>query len=233
MKAVILAGGKGRRLAPFTVVFPKPLVPVGDRPVLEILLRRLAAHGVREVILSVDHLAELIMAFIEGNPSLKELLKVRYVRDERPGGTAGPLAGIPGLDETFLVLNGDVLTTLDLTALLRHHRESGAALTIAVHRKEVPIDLGVLTLEEDRVVRYQEKPRLFYDVSMGIYVYEPRVLRYIERGAYLDFPDLVQRLLENGEKVSGYRSDAPWLDIGRPEDYARAQEEFGKDTERG
>lgn len=227
MKAVILAGGKGRRLAPFTVVFPKPLVPVGNRPVLEILLRRLAQHGVKDVLLSVDHLAELIMAFIEGSPSLRELLNVSYVRDEKPGGTAGPLANMPGLTETFLVMNGDVLTTLDLSALVAYHREQQAALTIAVHQKEVPIDLGVLELAGDRVVGYREKPRLHYDVSMGIYVYEPRVLEYIERGAYLDFPDLVLRLLAANEKVVGYRTRDAWLDIGRPEDYARAQEEFG------
>lgn len=231
MKAVVLAGGKGRRLAPFTVVFPKPLVPVGDRPVLEILLRRLAQFGVTEVILSVDHLADLMMAFIEGNPSLKKLLKVSYVRDEKPGGTAGPLAGIPGLDETFLVTNGDVLTTLDLSALLAFHKAQEAALTIAVHQKEVPIDLGVLELDGPRVVNYKEKPRLHYSVSMGIYVYEPRVLRYIEKGSYLDFPDLVLRLIKNGEKVVGFENNAAWLDIGRPEDYARAQEEFGTSKE--
>jgi NDP-mannose synthase len=229
MKAVILAGGKGRRLAPFTVVFPKPLVPVGNRPVLEILLRRLAKHGVRDVILSVDHLAELIMAFIEGSPSLRKLVNVSYVRDERPGGTAGPLAGIPGLTDTFLVMNGDVLTTLDLSAMIAYHREQKAALTIAVHQKEVPIDLGVLELAGDRVVGYREKPKLSYDVSMGIYIYEPRVLSYIQKGAYLDFPDLVLKLLASNEKVVGYRTSEPWLDIGRPEDYARAQEEFGKE----
>jgi NDP-sugar pyrophosphorylase family protein len=228
MKAVVLAGGKGRRLAPFTVVFPKPLVPVGDRPVLEILLRRLAQFGITEVILSVDHLAELMMAFVEGNPSLKKLLTIRYVRDEKPGGTAGPLAGMEGLDDTFLVTNGDVLTTLDLGALIQHHKKQEAALTIAVHKKEVPIDLGVLELQDGVVVNYKEKPRLHYNVSMGIYVYEPRVLRYIEKGSYLDFPDLVLRLIKNGEKVVGFENDAAWLDIGRPEDYARAQEEFGK-----
>jgi NDP-mannose synthase len=228
MKAVVLAGGKGRRLAPFTVVFPKPLVPIGNRPVLEVLLRRLAQFGITEVILSVDHLADLMMAFVEGNPSLKKLLKISYVRDEKPGGTAGPLAGIEGLDDTFLVTNGDVLTTLDLSALIAHHKAQNAALTIAVHKKEVPIDLGVLELKDGLVVDYKEKPRLHYNVSMGIYVYEPRVLKYIEKGAYLDFPDLVLRLLKSGEKVVGFENDAAWLDIGRPEDYARAQEEFGE-----
>jgi NDP-sugar pyrophosphorylase family protein len=227
MKAVILAGGKGRRLYPFTVAFPKPLVPVGEKAVLEIILRQLASAGVMEAILSVDHLADLIMAYVEGNPPLKELLHIRYVRDERPGGTAGPLAGIAGLDETFLVMNGDVLTTLDLSALVARHRASGAVLTIAVHQKEVGIDLGVLELAGDRVIGYREKPRLNLDVSMGIYVYEPRALRFVERGVYLDFPDLVLRLITAGEHVEAYRTPAAWLDIGRPDDYARAQEQFG------
>jgi NDP-sugar pyrophosphorylase family protein len=226
MKAVILAGGKGRRLAPFTAVFPKPLVPVGNRPVLEIILRRLIKFGFREVILSVDHLAELIIAFVQGNPSLQKELSISFVRDEKPGGTAGPLANMAGLDETFLVTNGDVLTTLDLDAFRAFHQAEKAALSIAVHPKQVPIDLGVLTLDGARVVGYHEKPRLSYDVSMGIYLYEPRALQFIKPGEYLDFPDLVLRLLAAGEKVAGFRSDAYWLDIGRPEDYARAQEEF-------
>lgn len=226
MKAVILAGGRGRRLAPFTVAFPKPLVPVGDRAVLEVLLRQLARAGFTDVTLSVDHLAELIMAYVQGNPRLRDLATWRFVRDELPGGTAGPLARIPGLDETFLVCNGDLLTSLDFVDLVARHRERGAALTIAVHRKPVKLQLGVLDVDDALSVRrYTEKPELSFDVSMGVYVYEPRVLSYIEPGAYLDFPDLVRRLLEAGEAVGAYRTDAYWLDIGNPDDYARAQED--------
>lgn len=127
MKAVILAGGRGRRLAPFTVAFPKPLVPVGDRAVLEILIRGLVAAGITEIVLSVDHLAELLMAYVEGHPALRGLAHYRFVRDLEPGGTAGPLARIEGLEETFLVTNGDLLTSLDFKQLIAHHRESGAA----------------------------------------------------------------------------------------------------------
>ncbi len=226
MKAVILAGGKGRRLAPFTVAFPKPLVPIGDHAVLEILIRRLVRHGIREIVLSVDHLAELIMAYVEGHPDLKGLASYRFVRDREPGGTAGPLARIDGLDETFLVANGDLLTTLDFSDLLRHHKAQGAALTVAVHRKTVKLQLGVLDIGDDGLVRrYTEKPEMHYEVSMGVYVYEPRARDHIRAGEYLDFPDLVHRLIDAGERVSAYRTDAYWLDIGNPDDYAKAQED--------
>lgn len=226
MKAVILAGGRGRRLAPFTVAFPKPLVPIGDRAVLEILVRSLVRAGITEIVLAVDHLAELIMAYVEGHPDLRDLARYRFVRDVKPSGTAGPLARIEGLDETFLVCNGDLLTGLDFTALVAHHRATGAALTVAVHRKPVKLGLGVLAIDDDgAVTKYTEKPVMHYDVSMGVYVYEPRALAYIAPGEYLDFPDLVTRLITAGERVSAWRNDAYWLDIGNPEDYARAQED--------
>jgi len=226
MKAVILAGGRGRRLAPFTVAFPKPLVPVGDRAVLEVLIRRLVASGITEVVLSVDHLAELLMAYVEGHPDLRGLAQYRFVRDKEPGGTAGPLARIEGLDETFLVTNGDLLTELDFGALIAHHRASGAALTVAVHKKSVKLQLGVLDVDAQGLVqRYTEKPEMHYEVSMGVYVYEPRAREHIRPGEYLDFPDLVARLLAAGERVGAYRTDAYWLDIGNPDDYARAQED--------
>ena len=226
MKAVILAGGRGRRLAPFTVAFPKPLVPVGDRAVLEILIRSLVRAGIREIVLAVDHLAELLMAYVAGHPDLRDLAAYRFVRDREPLGTAGPLAHIEGLDETFLVANGDLLTSLDFAALVAHHRAQGATLTVAVHRKPVHLGLGVLDIAPDGAVRkYTEKPILHYDVSMGVYVYEPRALAYIRPGERLDFPDLVHRLLDAGERVEAYRSDDYWLDIGNPEDYARAQDD--------
>ena len=227
MKAVILAGGRGTRLAPFTTAFPKPLVPVGDRPILEIIILQLLRAGLTDVVLSVDYLAELIRAYFSERKSLTAKVKISYVRDEVPGGTAGSLASIPGLDETFLVMNGDVLTALDYGKLIAHHRAHGGALTIAVRKRTVKIDLGVLQYDAAGVVTdYSEKPEFSYDVSMGVYVYEPRVLQHIQRGAYLDFPTLVLRLIAAGEKVIAYPSDAYWLDIGRPDDYARACEEL-------
>jgi len=227
MKAVILAGGKGARLAPYTTIFPKPLVPIGDRPILEIIVRQLVRQGIGEIILSIGHLGELIEAYFQNGHRNIPGLNLTYVRESQPLGTAGPLAYIPGLDDTFLVMNGDVLTNLDYQALIAFHRASGASLTIAMHRKEVRIDLGVIeTDDRQQLVAYREKPIYSFDVSMGIYIYEPHVFHYIQKSEYLDFPDLVLRLLNSGEKVVGYHSDDFWFDIGRREDYELAQQEY-------
>jgi NDP-sugar pyrophosphorylase family protein len=226
-KAVILAGGRGTRLAPFTVNFPKPLVPIGDIPVLELLLRQLAKAGITDVTLTLGHLAELVRAYFAQHKSIHRLVDVRFVEEEEPTGTAGSLTLVPGLDETFFVMNGDVVTDLDFRALLRHHRACGSILTIATQDRHVKLDLGVVKLnDEEAVCDYFEKPEYTYPVSMGVYVYEPRVFEYMTPGRYLDFPDLVLRLLDAGQRVGAYRSTDLWLDVGNPRDYARAQELF-------
>jgi len=225
MRAVMLAGGKGVRLHPFTVVFPKPLVPLGDRPIIEVLIQRLIKFGVTDITLTLGHLAELIKAYFQHRPRLTAQAELRYVDEDEPSGTAGSLALVEGLDRTFLVMNGDLLTDLDFDALVSFHRRQGATLTIAAHRRRVKIDLGVLECDDDcRIIGYKEKPEYNYDVSMGIYVYEPSVLNFIAPGTYLDFPDLVLKLIAAGEKVCAMPCDCLWLDIGRPDDYARAQE---------
>lgn len=225
VKAVILAGGKGTRLHPFTVTFPKPLMPLGDTPVIETLMRRLVRFGCSDVTLTLGHLAELTKAYFAQRSGAYKSLSLRFVQETEPTGTAGSLASVPDLTSTFITMNGDVLTDLDFGGLMRAHREQGAILTIATHQKEVKIDLGVLKLDADGlVVDYLEKPRHTYPVSMGIYVYEPRVLSYIEPGKYLDFPDLVLRLIKAGERVFAHQTSCLWLDIGRPDDYARAQD---------
>lgn len=229
MRAVILAGGKGVRLRPFTVNFPKPLVPLGDRPIVEILIERLLEFGITDITLALGHLAELIKAYFQNRPQLTERIKLRYIDETEPTGTAGSLASIDGLNRTFLVMNGDLLTNLDFEKLIAFHQEQNAALTIAAHRRQVKIDLGVLECDHSNtVVGYIEKPEYAYQVSMGIYVYEPRVLSYIERDRYLDFPDLVLKLIRAGEKVAAMPCDCLWLDIGRPDDYARAQEIYSE-----
>ncbi len=227
MRAVILAGGRGTRLAPYTTIFPKPLVPIGDRPILEIIVRQLAHQGFGDILLSVGHLGELIEAYFQNGHRNIAGLRLSYFRESQPLGTAGSLALIPGLTDTFLVMNGDVLTTLDYRSLVEHHRSRGALLTIAMHSKNVQVDLGVLeTNIAGELTAYREKPLFSFDVSMGIYVYEPEVLSYIPKGQYLDFPDLVLNLLADGRKVVGFHSDDYWLDIGRREDYELAQQEF-------
>jgi NDP-sugar pyrophosphorylase family protein len=225
MKAVILAGGKGSRLAPYTKVIPKPLMPIGDMPILEVLLHQIKHAGVNEVILSVGHMASLLRAFFQEGEHMG--MRIRYIYENTPLGTTGPLALIEGLDETFFVMNGDVLTTLDFDDLLRFHRESQAQVTIAMFNREVRIDLGVMELNNDhQVMGYIEKPTYHFQVSMGIYVFEPSVLKYIPSEQYFDFPTLVLRLIEAGEKVAGYPFDGYWQDLGRPDDYEQAILDF-------
>jgi NDP-sugar pyrophosphorylase family protein len=225
LRAVILAGGRGVRLRPFTVNFPKPLVPLGDEPIIEVLMQRLLRFGIRDVTLSLGHLAELMKAFFHHRQQLTSQFTLRFVEEDRPTGTAGSLAMVPDLTDTFLVMNGDLLTDLDFHELVAFHRRHGAALTIATHERKIKIDPGVLEFDKDfRIHGYREKPEHRYDVSMGIYVYETRVLQFIEPGKYLDFPDLVLRLVEKGELVSAFPTNCLWLDIGRPDDYAKAQE---------
>ena len=225
MKAVVLAGGKGTRLAPYTKILPKPLMPIGDRPILEVLLWQMRRAGITDVILAVGHLAELLRAFFQDGSKFG--LSISYSYEEAPLGTAGPLANMDGLEETFLVTNGDVLTTLPIRELVEFHHEHGAIATIAMHARQVQIDLGVIQCDGNHEVSgYVEKPSMDYVVSMGLYVFEPRVLDYIPPGEYLDFPDLVQKLLDDGQKIVGYPFDGYWQDLGRPDDYERAVIDF-------
>lgn len=233
MRAVILAGGRGTRLRPFTASFPKPLVPVGDTPVVELLIRSLLHHGIHDVTLSLGYLAELVQAYFHQRQRLLTHLNLIYVREVEPRGTAGSLSLVEGLNDTFLVMNGDLLTDLNFNNLVRFHRENGAVMTIATQRRHVKIDFGVLKFDDGGCITdYVEKPEHFYDVSMGVYVYEPSVLRYIVAGEYLDFPDLVLRLLADGQRVCAYVTDCLWLDIGRPDDYERAQAMIEKHKDR-
>lgn len=225
MRAVILAGGKGQRLAPYSTVFPKPLMPIGDMPILEVVLRQLKRHGCNEATLAVGRLAELLMAYFGDGGKLA--MRITYSFEDKPLGTAGPLALMRGLDDHFLVMNGDVLTDLDYADLYRFHRAQGALATIATYQRTVCIDFGVLEADGDQwVTDYIEKPTMAYHVSMGIYVLDPAVLSYIKPDAYFDFPDLVKLLLREGKRVASYPFSGYWQDIGRPDDYAKAIEDF-------
>lgn len=221
MRAVILAGGQGQRLRPYTAVLPKPLMPLGDRPILERVVEQLRDHGFTELTFAVGYLAELIRAYFGDGERFG--VAIDYSLEAEPLGTAGPLGLIAPPGDDFLVMNGDVLTDLDLAALMRRHRESGAIATLAVFQKLVPISLGVLDLDDDdRVTGYTEKPTLSYPVSTGIYCFRPDVLDRIDRGVRLELPDLVLRLIAAGEEVRAHRFEGYWLDIGRPEDYRQA-----------
>jgi NDP-sugar pyrophosphorylase family protein len=228
-RAVILAGGRGSRLAPYTTVLPKPLLPLGDRAILDIVVRQLKAAGFGELVIAVGHLGHLVQALF-GDGS-RHGIPIRYHLEDEPLGTAGPLATIEGLDERFLMLNGDVLTALDPRALMAAHAAAGNVLTIATHARTVPTDYGILHTDgtagpTERVTGYEEKPELSYTVSMGIYVLDPAAIRHVPAGRAFDLPDLVQALLAAGEQVGSYLYDGYWLDIGRHDDYERAVREF-------
>lgn len=224
MRAVILAGGKGTRLAPSSTL-PKPLMPLGDMPILELLIRQLRGSEVDRVTLAVGHLADQLKRHFGGGEQAG--MPVDYSHEQTPLGTAGPLGLIPNLREPFLVMNGDLLTDLDFRAFIAFHRRAGAAATIGVYERRMPIDFGIIQLDdEERVRGYVEKPVQPYVVSMGVYVLEPSVLRYLPTGRRFDLPELMTALLQAGEPVAAYRHRGYWLDIGRPDDYERAQADF-------
>jgi NDP-sugar pyrophosphorylase family protein len=234
-RAVILAGGEGTRLRPYTTVLPKPLMPIGDRPVLDIVVRQLKHHGFERITIATGYLAELIEAFFRDGESYG--IPIDYFREREPLGTVGALALIDGLaGDDVLVMNGDVLTDIDYGALLERHRASDAAATIATKQREIQVSLGVLrfanTEDPTRLTGYDEKPTIDYIASMGVYCFSPRAIARIEPGERLDFPDLVLRLIAAGEVVRSWESEDYWLDIGRHDDYEQAQEEFESVRER-
>jgi NDP-mannose synthase len=229
-QAVILAGGKGTRLRPFTATLPKPLVPVGDYPIIEIVLRQLKHFGFNDIIISTGHLAELIEAYC--GDGRRWGLKIRYVREDKPLSTAGALKLIRGLQPRFLTINGDLLTTLDFGKVLEYHRSREADAVIAVCERQYKVDFGVIALDaEDRLCAFTEKPSHRYLVSMGVNVFDRRVLRHIKPGEALGIPELMLRIKAANGRVLGFRNKAEWLDIGRPEDYESVQELFS--TPRG
>jgi len=228
VKAVILAGGKGTRLRPYTTAFPKPLMPIGDKPILEIVIQQLKSYGFDKIIMAVGHLAELIIAFL--NDGSKYDIKIEYSREDKPLGTVGGLGLIKNeLNEPFLVMNGDVLTTLNYSDLLNYNKMNGAIATIALKKRAIKIDFGVPEVGKDNnIVGYTEKPEIEYLVSMGVYAFDTRVLEYIKPNEYLDFPDLIKKMISNGETIKGYIYDGYWLDIGRTDDYEKANREIDK-----
>jgi NDP-sugar pyrophosphorylase family protein len=226
MKAIILAGGKGTRLAPYTTVFPKPLMPIDGIPILEVIVKQLAHFQIKEMIFTVSQQSEPLLSAYFGDGS-RYGVSIRYSREEKPLGTAGPLSMIPDLPETFLVMNGDILTTLNYRKLIQYHQRKKGMVTIAMNQKKLQLELGVMEFNRShRLTRYIEKPMLSCSVSMGIYVFERKVLEWIPSKKYLDFPDLIQRFIKQRVRVVCYPSDDFWLDIGRHEDYEEAQKKF-------
>lgn len=225
IRIVILAGGKGTRLKPYTTVFPKPLMPIGEMPILEVVLRQLRSYGFKKISISVNHLADLIKTFFGDGSKIG--LEISYCMEDKPLGTAGSISLVEDLTESFIVMNGDLLTTLDYAALVNAHLYSGAIATVGVFPREVTIDFGVLEVsDEGALISYKEKPRFEYLVSMGINVFHKSVMEFIPKHEYLDMPTLMMNLTKAGRSVLTFRSKCDWLDIGRPDDYERAIAEF-------
>lgn len=229
--AVILAGGKGTRLRPFTMAIPKPLLPLGDVPIIEVVLQQLANAGVHRIVITLGHMAHLFVASI--GDGFRFGINIEYCTENSPLGTAGSLRLISDPEEHMLVMNGDILTTLDYVKLLNHHIEVGASATIAVHRREAKIDYGVVeTTPGGQLYRYVEKPVIPYVVSMGINIISQRALEFIPLQSRFDMPQLMQTLVNTGHTVECYESDCYWQDIGRFDDYQQASADFSANPDR-
>ena len=224
MQAIILAGGKGTRLKPFTTNIPKPLIPIDDLPILEIVLRQLKHYGFKDIVITVNHMAELIMAFFGDGKKIGVNLK--YSVEDKPLGTAGPVRLIDNLEDNFIVMNGDLLTTIDYTKLFKYHVSNNNDVTIATYKKDIKIDLGVIKTQDSTFLDYIEKPTYSFDVSTGVYVFNKRVVNFINDNQKMDMPDFMLKLKSNNMKVGCYKGDYYWLDIGRFEDYEEANKIF-------
>jgi len=221
-----MVGGKGTRLRPFTHILPKPLVPVGESSILELVLRQLRFFGFKHVILSVGHKAELIMAVVGDGKRFG--LEITYHHEASPQGTIGALSAMADLDDNFLVMNGDICTNLDYRELLTAHIESGAVATISTYRRLEKIELGVLHLAagSDRIVGFEEKPVHDLLVSMGVNAFQRAVCDFIPPDKYFGFDNLMLALIESGADARSRLFEGTWHDIGRPDDYQRMLEDF-------
>ncbi|ATY85245.1 nucleoside-diphosphate-sugar pyrophosphorylase [Kyrpidia spormannii] len=228
MKAVIMAGGRGQRLRPLTDVIPKPLLPLDGVPMVEILIRQLKSQGFDDLVLTVGYRADLLRTYLGGGEALGA--RITYIEETEPRGTAGSLSQLSA-DQPLLVVNGDILTTAGFCDIVAKHEEYGAALTLVSYPSEIPVDFGVLHTEGERVLRVEEKPRLPALVSTGIYVLSPDALAMVPDGRY-DMTDLIERLIAEGRRVCHYPLSGVWIDVGRMEDFRRAQKLFAADKGR-
>jgi NDP-sugar pyrophosphorylase family protein len=226
MEAVILAGGRGTRLKPYTTTLPKPLVPVGEHPILSIILTQLRGAGFRKVTLAVNHMAELIMSFFRSGEQFD--LELAYSIETTALGTVGPLTLIPDLPEHFLVMNGDILTDIDYNSLFEAHLKSDVELTIATYERDLLVDFGVLDIANNsgRITGFSEKPTYHFNVSMGVYVFARRLLERIPQNTPYGLDDLVLDMLRTHAPINAYSYRGYWLDLGRPDDYDRANEDI-------
>lgn len=224
--AVIMAGGKGTRLRPYTMVLPKPLVPVGEFPIMEIVIRQLADCGFDRIIIAVNHQADLIETYF-GNGS-KFGVNIEYSLETKALSTMGPLKLMRNLPDNFIVMNSDILTNLDYSEFLQNHINDGELFTISAYRRIQNVEYGVLYEKEGALVDFAEKPQLDYLVSMGVYALSKDVLDYIPQDTFFGFDNLMRILISCNKKVKVNIFEGYWLDIGRPDDYQVATDEFEK-----
>ena len=228
MKAIILAGGKGTRLKPYTTIIPKPLVPLGDRAILEILIGRLKKYGITDLTLCVNYFSNLIMAYF-GNGK-KWGVDIKYSLEHEFLSTVAPIKLIKDLPENILVMNGDLMTDLDFIELYNYHLENKSLITVATYKRTVKIDFGVIEIDKNKniAVGFKEKPEYELNVSMGVYVFNKKVLNFVPDGQPFGFDDLMQVLIVKNKNIKVYPYNGYWLDIGRPEDYEKANEDIEK-----
>ncbi len=226
-RAIILAGGKGTRLKPYTISLPKPLVPVGDTPILEIIIKQLISHGFNHITITINHMADIIKAFF-GDGS-KWNIKIDYSLEDKPLSTMGPLKLIKDLPENFLIMNGDVLTDLNFSELYQYHINNKNIYTISSFIRKHKNDYGVLETNNDGyLVDFHEKPITEFNVSMGVYMASKEILHYIPGNQAYGFDHLMLDLIKRGKNAYVKTFDGYWLDIGRPDDYAKACEDIEK-----
>ena len=226
-RAIILAGGKGTRLKPFTKILPKPLMPIGTFTILEIVIKQLRYYGFKYITITVNHQANLIKAFL-GNGKKFDVL-IDYALEKKPLGTMGPLESIKNLPKNFLVMNGDVLTDLNFNKLFGKHIKNKNLFTISSYERNELIDYGLLETNKNKILtKFVEKPHKKYQVSMGIYVLSKNILKYIPKNRFFGFDNLMYKLLKIKKKVKVFKHNGYWLDIGRPSDYIAANEQFKK-----
>lgn len=229
MRAIIMAGGKGERLRPYTTIIPKPLMPIGDVSILEVVIRRLKQAGIVNITIAVGYLGNLIEAYLGDGERFG--VQVDYVYEDKPLSTIGPLAFINGLNDTFLVMNGDILSNIDFNDMLKFHKTNSSNATIATYSRSVKVDFGVLKFDESKQINgFIEKPEYHYEVSMGIYIFEPSILSYIPKGEPYGVDKLVVDMIQSKDRIFSYDFNGYWLDIGRPDDYEIAIDKFMNDT---
>ena len=226
-RAIILAGGKGTRLRPYTVVLPKPLMPIGDYPILEIIVRQLASAGFDHITMTVNHQADLIKTFFGDGE--KWGVKIDYSLEDKPLSTMGPLSLIDDLPDNFLVMNGDILTDLNYADFYEHHVNAGNIFTVSSYVRETVNLYGVLEIDENqKLTDFKEKPVTRFEVSMGIYMLNKDVLQFIPHNEAYGFDTLMLDMIAANKNASVRQFNGYWLDIGRPDDYMQAIDEFEK-----